>query len=363
MQKNTAHFPRRENTPGHSLSVTIPLDKSVSSRYDSSKDTKEDSAMAKRRSTRRYHRRKKHLTLPLLLLLCFLAYFFPEQSAGILGKLGAEIPAVSRLTSIFSREKSQATVGSEGFEVHFLDVGEGLSVLVRSDDHALLYDGGDKSHSSFVVSYLQNQGIQTLDYVIASHYDSDHLSGLIGALHAFDVEHVLGPDYDHGTATYRSFLSAVSDNGLTVEHPSPGDMYTLGDAGFTVLAPASISDDSNNNSIVIRLVNGNNSFLLMGDAEYASETAMCASSLSLRSDVICPAHHGSSDATGTTLLSQVSPKFAVISCGADNDYGHPHAQTLQRLANAGVTVYRTDESGTIVACSDGDEIWWKLGVR
>gem|GEM_PF-1038416 len=252
------------------------------------------------------------------------------------------------------------TVGSDSFEVHYLDVGQGLSVLVRSGDHALLYDGGNRSHSSFVVAYLKRLGITKLDYLIASHYDADHLSGLIGVLHTTEVETVLGPDYVHTSKTYASFQSAVSDAGNTVSHPFAGSEYQLGDACFTVVGPIKSYTDSNNNSIAIRIINGENSFLLTGDAEVQSEEDMCRSGLNLYSDVICPGHHGSSNATTSLFLAYTQPTWAVISVGAENDYGHPHQATLQRLADAGVNVLRTDEHGTIIARSDGKNITWDM---
>ena len=231
---------------------------------------------------------------------------------------------------------------------------------MRSGDHALLYDGGDRNHSSFVVAYLKRQGITKLDYLIASHYDADHLSGLIGVLHTTEVDTVLGPDYEHTSKTYTSFQSAVTDAGKTVYHPTAGSDYQLGDAYFTVVGPIKSYTDSNNNSIAIRIVNGDNSFLLTGDAETQSEEDMCRSGLNLYSDVICPGHHGSSNATTSLLLAYTQPTWAVISVGAGNDYGHPHQATLQRLADAGVTVLRTDEHGTIVARSDGKDISWSM---
>lgn len=255
---------------------------------------------------------------------------------------------------------ADAAKGSDDFEVHYLDVGQGLSVLVRSGDHALLYDGGDRNHSSFVVAYLKRQGITKLDYLIASHYDADHLSGLIGVLHTTEVNTVLGPDYEHTSKTYTSFQNAVSDAGKTVSHPTAGSDYPLGDAYFTVIGPVKSYTDSNNNSVAIRIVNGDNSFLLTGDAETQSEEDMCRSGLNLYSDVICPGHHGSSNATTSLLLAYTQPTWAVISVGAGNDYGHPHQATLQRLADAGVTVLRTDEHGTIVARSDGENITWEM---
>lgn len=250
--------------------------------------------------------------------------------------------------------------GSSDFQVHFLDVGQGLSILVRSGEHALLYDGGDSSASSFVVSYLKQQGITQLDYLIASHYDADHISGLIGVLHTVSVQTVIGPDYEHTSKTYASFQSAVRSLGLTVEHPAVGTEYLLGDAYFTILSPDKTYEDSNNNSVAIRIVNGENSFLFSGDAETESEEAMCQSNLVLYSDVICPGHHGSSNATSRLFLSYTQPTWAVISVGSDNDYGHPHWETLQRLEDCGTTVYRTDQLGTIIAYSDGQTITWNV---
>lgn len=291
----------------------------------------------------------------LFFLLCIFIYFCPEQTQRILGRLEAEFSEIRQLSALLE-PKAEMPAVSGNTEVHFLDVGEGLSILVKSDGRAMLYDGGDRDTSSFVVSYLRRQGIETLDYVIASHYDADHLSGLIGALYAFDVRQVLGPDYVHDSDTYQSFLTAVGAQGLTVTHPSAGDVYALGNASFTVLAPAQPASEPNDNSIVIRLVNGSTSFLFPGDAEQASESEMCRSGYLLKSDVLCPGHHGSASSTGYEFLMRVRPQYAVISAGAGNEYGHPHRETLDLLAAAGVTVYRTDESGTVVMYSDGSRI-------
>lgn len=307
----------------------------------------------RRKKPRTRFRRYPRILLPFLLILCFFTYRFPQETQKLLSRFDLELPR-------FFPGQSENGPGSGDFEVHFLDVGQGLSVLVRSDGHALLYDGGNRDASSYVVSYLKRQGIRTLDYVVASHYDADHLSGLIGALNAFSVEAVIGPDYVHDSKTYDSFIQTVAGNGLSVTHPEVGSVYSLGDSSFTILSPQEIVSESNNNSVAIRVVNGKNSFLLSGDAEYQSEEDMCYSGLNLASDVICPGHHGSSNATSRLFLSYTRPKYAVISVGADNDYGHPHRETLQRLADAGATVYRTDLEGTIVAYSDGEEISWKF---
>ena len=324
-------------------------------KYSSGQKKKGRSRIRFRTRMKNFLRRSlRRLAVPFF-LLCIFIYLFPDQTQRILDRLESEFPEAGQL-SMLLEPKAEVPLVSGNTEVHFLDVGEGLSILVKSDGHAMLYDGGDRDTSSFVVSYLRRQGIETLDYVIASHYDADHLSGLIGALYAFDVGQVLGPDYVHDSDTYQSFLTAVNAQGLTVAHPSVGDIYPLGNASFTVLAPAQAAAEPNNNSIVIRLVNGSTSFLFPGDAEQASENEMCRSGYLLKSDVLCPGHHGSSSSTGYEFLMQVRPEYAVISAGVGNEYGHPHQETLDLLAAAGATVYRTDESGTIVMYSDGSRI-------
>ena len=125
-----------------------------------------------------------------------------------------------------SGEKVLASGGS--MTVHFLDVGQGLSILVQSEGQNLLYDGGPRSASSYVVSYLQEQNVSEIDYLISSHYDEDHVSGLIGCLNAFQVDNVIGADYIHDSSLYGSFMDAVAAHGLEVQHPAVGAEYTFG---------------------------------------------------------------------------------------------------------------------------------------
>ena len=247
---------------------------------------------------------KKRLSIPLFFIFLILGFgLFPtsEDSTAETVALQTETSSMlveteetvieSAIESETIARESEAvvheteTVGN--LEVHFLDVGQGLSVFIESDGHYMLYDGGDSSKSSFVVSYLKDQGVQTLDYVVASHYDSDHLNGVIGALHAFDIDIVIGPDYVHDSNLYQSFMDTVSSISKNVEHPSVGTEYSLGNSKFVILAPANISSDSNNNSVAVKIVNGENSFILTGDAESSSESAMCNSGLNIDCDVLC----------------------------------------------------------------------------
>ena len=244
-------------------------------------------------------------------------------------------------------------------KVHFLDVGQGLSILVQTEGKNLLYDGGGRNAASFVVSYLEDQGVENLDYLISSHYDEDHLSGLVGCLNRFSVGTVIGSDYVHESKLYSSFMDAVSAKGLEVQYPAVGTMYVLGDAEFEVLAPQTVSStDSNNNSVVIRLINDGDSFLFAGDAEYASEKEMCASGMDLNCDVLVLGHHGSATSTSWDFLAQTVPSYAVISCGANNSYGHPNAETMEKMESMDIEIFRTDLQGTIVATSSGSGITW-----
>lgn len=243
--------------------------------------------------------------------------------------------------------------------VHFLDVGQGLSIFVQSGGQNLIYDGGDRNTSSYVVSYLQKQGVTTLDYVISSHYDSDHVYGLIGCINAFDVDTLICSDYDHDTDTYDSFINTVNSKGLEMQHPTVGTEYDFGTGSFTILAPDSVSaSDSNNNSVAIKLTNGDNSFIFTGDAESDSEAAMCSSGIDLDCDVLVPSHHGSATGTSWDFLQATVPEYAVISCGEGNQYGHPDKDTMDKLESMDIQVYRTDKQGTIIAVSNGTDIEW-----
>lgn len=243
--------------------------------------------------------------------------------------------------------------------VHFLDVGQGLSVFVQSGGQNLIYDGGDRNASSYVVAYLQQHGVTELDYVISSHYDSDHVYGLIGCINAFDVGTLICSDYHHDTETSEKFVNAAMAKGLEMQHPAVGTEYDFGTGSFIILAPDAADDsDSNDNSVAIKLTNGENSFIFTGDAEADSEAAMCASGIDLDCDVLVPGHHGSATGTSWEFLEQTVPEYAVISCGKGNSYGHPDKDTMDKLESMGIQVYRTDEQGTITAVSDGSRIEW-----
>jgi len=186
------------------------------------------------------------------------------------------------------------------------------------------------------------------------------MAGLIGCLNAFDIKTVIGSDYEHDSKLYDSLMSAVVDNGLTVQHPEVESEFVFGSGKFTILSPSKIVADSNANSVAIKLVNGNNSFIFTGDADHYSESAMCSSEMNLDCDVLSLGHHGSATSTSYTFLEKTVPAFAVISCEAENQYGHPHKDTLEKLESMEINIFRSDKQGTVIATSDGKEIAWSV---
>lgn len=274
----------------------------------------------------------------------------------VIGMIGSDMN-VQTVQAAGTTGASQTNAGE--MKVHFLDVGQGLSILVQSEGKTMIYDGGDKKTSSFVVAYLKDQGVTKIDYLISSHYDADHMAGLIGCLNAFDVKHVISSNYVHTSKLYKSFVKAVKSDGLKMQHPKVGKTFSFGSGSFEILAPSKIeTKGSNNNSVAIKLVNGQNSFVFTGDAEHESEAAMCASGIDLSCDVLVPGHHGSATASSWDFLQKTVPEYAIISCGKNNKYGHPDKDTMDKLQSMGIQVYRTDKQGTIVAASNGTDISW-----
>ncbi|MCD7763105.1 MAG: MBL fold metallo-hydrolase [Lachnospiraceae bacterium] len=251
--------------------------------------------------------------------------------------------------------RSKAAESEEAsFEIHILDVGQGLSVLVEADGYSMLYDGGGREYSSYVVAYLKEKGIETLSYLVASHYDEDHISGLIGVLNTTTVETALTPDYEADSDIYQSFRSMLEGSGAAEVHPAAGDIYQLGSAEIQILNPTAYTyEDENDNSIAIRIEYGDFSCILTGDAEEAAEADMIASGYILDSDLYVAGHHGSSSSSSEAFVSAVSPDYVVISAGAGNSYGHPTERTLSTIKQSGAELYRTDVQGEIICYTDG----------
>jgi competence protein ComEC len=242
-------------------------------------------------------------------------------------------------------------------KVHFIDVGQGDCILIEDGNSAMLIDAGNPQNGPDIVSYIKKLGISKLDFVIATHPHADHIGGMADVINAFDIGRIIMPKVEHTTRTFENLLLTIRNKGLKITAPVPGTEYRLGNTSFTILAPNSSSyKNLNDYSVVVRLTYGSTSFLFTGDAEQTSEKEILAKGYNIKSDVLKVGHHGSKTSTTTRFLDAVSPRYAVICVGANNQYGHPAPETLSKLAERGIKVYRTDEAGTIIATSDGKSI-------
>lgn len=248
---------------------------------------------------------------------------------------------------------------SEKLRVSYIYVGQGDSILIQiPNGKNILIDAGENDQGNKVVSYLRSQGVKRLDVTIWTHPHADHIGGADVVTSAFDIGQVVMPKVTSTTQTYRSLIEAINRKGLKITEAKAGLKLDLGpEVNAQLLAPNSTNyEEVNDYSAVLKLVYGQTSFLFTGDAQTVSEEEMIKKGYDLKADVLKVGHHGSHTSTSAAFLAKVQPKDAVISVGKDNDYGHPHGGTLLKLQAVGVTLYRTDLSGTIVAESDGKNI-------
>ncbi|WP_292382144.1 lamin tail domain-containing protein [Methanosarcina sp. UBA289] len=246
------------------------------------------------------------------------------------------------------------TLSGQNLTIHFLDVGQGDSILLEIDGKSMLIDSGESDQGKVVTAYLQDQGISTLDYVVATHPHSDHIGGMNEILNNFQVEHFVDSGYPHTSKTYENMLTTIDQKSIPFQVAQAGQKIDFDPAvDIEVLNPAkTYSEDLNENSVVLKVTYGTTSFLLMGDAGLETEERIMKAGYNVDSDILKVGHHASRSGSGTSFISAVSPKVSVIEVGAGNDYGHPHAEILEKLQKAS-KVYRTDLDGTITVTTDG----------
>lgn len=310
---------------------------------------------------------KKYLSILLILCMCLTACTTTNQATSTSEKSQSDTTSGEAVQSGQEEKAAKApdTSKPEGtLEVHYIDVGQGDATLIKCGSHAMLIDGGNNNKGTTVQLYLKKQGVESLDYVIGTHPDADHIGGLDVIVYKYNCDTVIMPDYEKDTKTYQELVDVIHDKNMKITYPVVGEQYALGEAKFTIIAPNSNSYGGNANdySVAILLEYGKNSFLFTGDAEEASEAEMLTNGIDISADVYKVAHHGSRSASTQEFLNAVHPKYAVISCGEGNSYGHPHAEVLNRLRSMGVEVFRTDEQGSIIASSDGENINWNCSA-
>ncbi len=251
------------------------------------------------------------------------------------------------------RIKGISDAVSGKMKVHFIDVGQGDSTFIElPGGETMLIDAGVDEAAT--ADYIKNLGYSEITYVIATHPDSDHITGMPEVLNRFKVETFYMPDKYHTTNVFNSMLDALEANGCKAEYAEAGkNIIGYKNLSASFVAPVKEYSDNNLSSAVVRLVYGYTTFLFTGDIETDAENDIVYSGYNISADVLKVAHHGSKSSTGDGFLEKVNPKYAVISVGENNRYSHPDSDVISRLANRGVYILRTDISGNIIFESDG----------
>ena len=247
--------------------------------------------------------------------------------------------------------------------VYFLDIGQGDAILIKTpDSEYILVDGGPNDKILQELSSVMPFYERTIDVLVLTHPHADHINGLVEVIERYNVRQVVITGIHYGYAGYGKFLELINENGIQVIFVDGSSDYKLNSVFFDFIFPmegiqGERFENINNSSVVFRLLYGNTSFFLSGDLEIEAESKLVESGLDLRADVMKAGHHGSRTSTSESILDKVLPEISVISCGVDNPFDHPHAETIQHLQKRGIKIFRTDLDGRVELRSDGKEIF------
>jgi len=289
------------------------------------------------------------LALILVLLIGILS------SCTIQNTITEAVPSIPGTTP----ESSPSNKDAAPLKAHFIDVGQGdCSFIQLADGRSILIDGGNRADFPVISNYLQGQKVKKIDYLIATHPHEDHIGALPAIIKNFEIGNIYMPKAMSNTKIFEELLSSIKTKGYSINTAAAGVvMIDEADVKLAFLAPNTADyDELNNYSAVMKLTYKNTSFLFTGDAEDVSEKEMLIKNLDVKVDVLKVGHHGGRTSTTKEFLARVAPKAAVISAGKDNDYGHPHKETLDKLNAEKVQIYRTDLQGSIICSSDGSSI-------
>ena len=305
--------------------------------------------------------KKKLHRLGWILLGCVLAAAVVISIAQAMG--WRAIPTWNDLYAALHLQAAQpvsAQQNGAAAQVTFLDVGQGDAVLLETDGQYCLIDAGTPESEDALLSQLDAAGVQELALLVMTHQHGDHIGGMSAVLEKYPVKQVLLPDFtltkEDGGAMLAHVLSVILREKIPAATAAPGQVYPLGSGSLTVLSAGVSTEEPNaNNDSVITMFSAHGlRYLSCGDAEQPELDALAASGQDLRADVYKATHHGSADSNTEAFLRAVQPRFVAVSCGKDNDFGHPHREALAAFAAVGAKVYRTDEDGAVMVWAQAD---------
>lgn len=238
-------------------------------------------------------------------------------------------------------------------KVHFIDTGHSDSVLIENNGKFALIDAGDRDDDTTVKSYLTGQGVKRLEYLIITHFHADHFGAADTVVTDFEVGTTFVSNGNADTQVYQDFINSLSNKGLKPSVPLEGGEVSLGNATLTFYNTRGGNSNENNNSLVTLLQSGSRQALFTGDAESQVEANLTNIG---DVDLFKAGHHGSDTSNTSSLLNRIKPEHVVIMAGANNKYGHPSAEVMNRFKSLGIPVYRTDEQGTIIVTLSEDGV-------
>ncbi|KAJ50284.1 competence protein ComEC [Clostridium tetanomorphum] len=243
-------------------------------------------------------------------------------------------------------------------KIHYIDIGQGDSILISINNKHMLIDSGSKEKSKYLIKYLKNQKIKKLNYVIATHPHEDHIGSMSEIIRKFTIENFYAPKITSNNSYFNDMVNALIDNNLKIKVAKANNRINFYPNIYCeFIAPNNINyDNINNYSAVLKLTYKNCSFIFTGDAEALSENEMIQNCHDLKCDVLKLGHHGSSTSTTDSFLEKTSPKIAIVSCGKNNKFGHPNKKTISKIKKKNIKLYRTDIDGNIVFTCDGKGI-------
>ena len=292
--------------------------------------------------------RKKKLTKALLAIIILVLVIIVETVITSDKQQEPEQPNISN-----SQTQEQPTEVTGELKLHMIDVGQADSFLFVKGDEVALVDCGTRSTGKDAVEYIKSLGITRIDYVFGTHPHDDHMGGMYDIITNFEIGKIIIPQVKEGQVTanwYIKLMKQILEKNYEVEYSKTGNEYSLGDAKIQIVWQSELEQDNvNNYSNIIKVCLGDMDVLMTGDAETEIEEEVLRSGVQIDAEILKVGHHGSDTSSSDIFLDDVNPDYGLISCKVGNKYEHPTKDTMEKLQQREVEVYRTDECGTVIA--------------